>query len=198
VSGWAPCSAGLPAGSSGIRQNWLHVRRQNVTTGVGEPRRRRQRFFSKTLELGDQDASCPGQLGRRRRFLFFAFGAELFASEIWDGFEKSTVRLMKRHAYLKTVETRVPPAARVLAYMHRGVRTSEPWFAPWFVDWLRGGPTESTKLDWSFAIDPVLTPDWSSDDWVVLKCLLLPDWSLGFGPGNTYQENCNFGKIRLG
>jgi hypothetical protein len=47
-----------------------------------------------------------------------------------------------------------------------------------------GGPTESTKLGWSFAIDPVLTPNWSSDDRAVLKCLLLPDWSLGFGSGN--------------
>jgi hypothetical protein len=70
------------AGSSGIRQNRPHVGRQNVTTGVGEPRWRRRRFFSGTLELGDQDASRPGQLGRRGRFLVFVIGAELSASEI--------------------------------------------------------------------------------------------------------------------
>jgi hypothetical protein len=62
-----------------------------VTTGVGEPRWRRRRFFSGTLELGDQDASRPGQLGRRGRFLLFVFGAELSTSEIWGSSEKSTV-----------------------------------------------------------------------------------------------------------
>jgi hypothetical protein len=54
----------------------------SVTTGVGEPRWRRRRFFSGTLELGDQDASRPGQIGRRGRFLLFVIGAELSASEI--------------------------------------------------------------------------------------------------------------------
>jgi hypothetical protein len=53
-----------------------------VTNGVGEPRWRRRRFFSGTLELGDQDASRPGQLGRRGRFLVFVIGADLSASEI--------------------------------------------------------------------------------------------------------------------